>query len=197
MQCAVHGLQEEEGAKHGNHQAITDDESALEAHGNHQDCNHDEYRFHQVDGEGAERIAYPFGLVEYLVNLQAGREAVGFQLFHDFRHLISHLDNVGVARCSNQDTDGTCPVEEEFIAGRFFVSLLDTGNVTQAELVIVMSLDKHVADVFYGLELVADGHTDAVIAIIIITGIGGLVLSVQGGEHFHRLHAEVGHAVLK
>ena len=60
-----------------------------------------------------------------------------------------------------------------------------------------MSLDKHVADVFYGLELVADGHTDAVITIIIITGIAGLVLSVQGGKHFHRLHAEVGHAVLK
>ena len=78
LQCAVHGLQEEEGAKHGNHQAITDDESALEAHGNHEDCNHDEYRFHQVDGEGAKGIAYSFGLVEYLVNFQAGREAVGF-----------------------------------------------------------------------------------------------------------------------
>ena len=60
-----------------------------------------------------------------------------------------------------------------------------------------MSLDKHVADIFYGLELVADGHTDAVISIVIITGIASLILSVQCGEDFHRLYTQVGHAVLK
>ena len=117
-------------------------------------------------------------------------------MLHGTFHFCTHLDDVGIARYRYQNTDGTVAVIEQFIAYRFFVAFLDTGNVPETELVIVMPLDKHIADVLYGLELVAHRHSDAVVTIVVITGIAGLVLSVQGGKHFQGLHTEIGHAVL-
>ena len=65
------------------------------------------------------------------------------------------------------------------------------------ELVIVMPLDEHVSDVFCCLELIAYRNTDTVVAILVIASIGGLVLSVEGSQHFDGLYTQVRHTVLK
>ena len=60
-----------------------------------------------------------------------------------------------------------------------------------------MPLYQHATYVFHCPELVADGDADAVVAIVVVAAVGGLVLSVQGGEDFGGLYAEVCHAVLQ
>ena len=44
-----------------------------------------------------------------------------------------------------------------------------------------MTLNQHVTDILRGVETVAHTHTDAVIAVIVIAGIGCLVLVVDNG----------------
>ena len=111
--------------------------------------------------------------------------------------LSAHLHDVGIARGSHQDADGPLAVAVEGIACGFFVPLFDTGNVAQSELVVIMPLDKHLADVIYRLQFVGDMEADALVSVVEVAAVGGLVLPVERSEHFSRFHAEVGHAVLQ
>ena len=92
-----------------------------------------------------------------------------------------------------------CPfaVEEHFVAGRLFVSFFYLCDVAHAELVVVVSLYKHVADVLHSLEFVAYSYTDAVVTIVVIAAVSGLVLPVQGGKHLSWFHTQICHAVLQ
>ena len=112
-------------------------------------------------------------------------------------HFRAHLDDVGTAGGGDQDTDGALSVVEHFIAGGIFVALFDPGNITETQLVVVVSLDEHVADVVHTVELVADVDPYAHVTMVEVTGIGGFVLSVEGGQHFGGLDAQIGHTVLE
>ena len=109
----------------------------------------------------------------------------------------AHFHDVRTTGSCDEDSLRPFAVEEQFVAGRFFVSFLDAGDVAHAELVVVMPLYQHAAYVFHCPELVADGDADAVVAIVVVAAVGGLVLSVQGGEDFGGLYAEVCHTVLQ
>ena len=52
-----------------------------------------------------------------------------------------------------------------------------------------MSLNQHIAYVFYRLEFIADSDADAVVSVVVITAVCSLVLSVQGSENFGGFHA--------
>ena len=71
------------------------------------------------------------------------------------------------------------------------------GDVAQAKLVVIMSLDQHFSNIFYGFEFIVYCDSDTVVTIFIISCIGGFVLSVQGCQYFSRFYTEVGHAVLQ
>ena len=109
----------------------------------------------------------------------------------------THLDNVGIACGGYQDANGALAIAEELVAGGCFIPLFDMSNVAQAQLVIVVALDEHLAYIGNGLELVSYVEADALVAVIKVAAIGGFVLAVQGGEHFGRFHAQCGHAVLQ
>ena len=125
------------------------------------------------------------------------RQAAAFQLFQHSVYGFSDFDDVRTAGSGYQYAHCALAVVEQLVACRVLVAFLYLCDVAQAQLVVVMPLDKHVADVFHGFELVVDRHTDAVVTVFVVTGIGGLVLSVQGGKHFGRFHAQIGHAILK
>ncbi len=88
-------------------------------------------------------------------------------------------------------------VIEHFIACGVFVVFLYAGDVAQAELVVVVSLNQHLSDVVYGFELVVYRDADTAVAVFIISCIGGLVLAVQGCQYLGRFYTEVCHAVLQ
>ena len=129
--------------------------------------------------------------------LHACGQAAFFQLRQLLFYGSAHFHDVRTAGSCDEDSLRPFAVEEQFVAGRFFVSFLDAGDVAHAELVVVMPLYQHAAYVFHCPELVADGDADAVVAIVVVAAVGGLVLSVQGGEDFGGLYAEVCHTVLQ
>ena len=190
-------MQEQEGAEYGDNQTDSDNDSALESHSQHQNDYNDNDGFNQVDYESPQRSSYTLRLIEHFVALYTGGQAVFFQLRQFL--LYGGADFYNIRSAGGRDKNALRPfaVEEQFVAGRFFVSFFDTGNVAHTELVVVMSLNQHIAYVFYRLEFIADSDADAVVSVVVITAVCSLVLSVQGSENFGRFHAEVCHAVLQ
>ena len=108
-------------------------------------------------------------------------KAFDFQLLQFLFHLMPHFDNVGIRRSGHHYSYRTLTVIKQFVAGRIFIIFLNTGNVTQPQLIGIMSLNQHTTDILHRLKLVTDCHPDTIIAIIIVTSISRLVLSVQCG----------------
>ena len=131
------------------------------------------------------------------MNLYPGRQPVLLQLFHLTVHCHTDLHDVGITGSGNQDAHSPLSIAEHLVADRRFVPLLDAGDIAQAQLVVVMSLNQQVANVVHCFELVR--HVDAypVLAVVVISAIDRLVLSVQRGQHLGRFHAQIGHTVLQ
>ena len=103
-------------------------------------------------------------MIEYLVTLHACGQAAFFQLRQLLFYGSAHFHDVRTAGSCDEDSLRPFAVEEQFVAGRFFVSFLDAGDVAHAELVVVMPLYQHAAYIFHCPELVADGDADALYA---------------------------------
>ena len=129
--------------------------------------------------------------------IYSGRQTVIFQLRQLRFHGFADLHDIRTARSSYQNADRALLVIEHLVTGWIFIPLFDQGYVAQTQLVVVMALDKHLADVVHRFETIVHRHSDAVVPVIIVTTIGCLVLSVQGSQDFGRFHAKVGHAVLQ
>ena len=110
-------------------------------------------------------------------------------MLHLSVHFAPYLHNVGIARGGHQNANRTLVVAVEGIASGLLVALLNMGNVAQAQLVIIVSLDKHLSDLFHAFEFVRYVQTDALVPIVEVAAVGGLVLSVEGSQHFSRLHS--------
>ena len=138
-------MQEQEGAEYGDNQTDSDNDSALESHSQHQNDYNDNDGFNQVDYESPQRSSYTLRLIEHFVALYTGGQAVFFQLRQFL--LYGGADFYNIRSAGGRDKNALRPfaVEEQFVAGRFFVSFFDTGNVAHTELVVVMSLNQHIA----------------------------------------------------
>ena len=126
-----------------------------------------------------------------------GRQLVGFQFVQFLVDGITHLDDIRTSGCRDEQSQSTFAIVKELVARWVSIRLFDLGNVTQTQLVVVVPLNQHLADVFDGLEFITDCHTDALVAIVEIAGVGGLVLSVERGQYFSRLDTQVGHPILQ
>ena len=120
-----------------------------------------------------------------------------FQLRQFFFYGGADFHNIRFAGSCDKNSLGPFAVEEQFVTGGLFISFLYPGYVAHTELVVVMPLYQHIADVFHSLEFIADGHADTVVSIVIVAAVCGFVLAVQCSENFGRLHAKVCHAVLQ
>ena len=66
-------------------------------------------------------------------------------------------------------------------------------NISQAELVILMALYNHIANLLYLAEFVIDSHAHAFWPVVVISGIIDAILPLQRGEYLRRRNAQCRH----
>ena len=131
------------------------------------------------------------------MHLNAGGETRGAQLLEALLDGGTHLGDVGLGRSGYQNAQGTLSVVGHGVAHRLLDTLLHLGNVRDAQLVHLMTLDEHAADIAHCLELVRHSDAHTLVSVIVIAGIRGLVLAVECRKHLCRRHAQGGEFVLK
>ena len=194
---AVQRTEHKDGAHDDDDKAGTDDDAALDAHEEHEEHDNDEDGLYEVEGKSAQGIVHTVRLVEDLVAGHAHGKAGSLQLCDAAFHGTPHLGDVGTRRTGYEHADGRLVVIVEGIANGLLDALLHLGNVGHTELVTLMSLDEHPADVLHGAELVIHSDTHTLVTIVIVAGIVGAVLSVQRGKYLSGHHAHAGHLVLE
>ena len=110
---------------------------------------------------------------------------------------MPHFHDVRTTGSGYQNAQCTLTVIVHFVTDRLFIAFLYLCDVAQTQLVVIMSLNKHFAYIFYRLEFIIDSHTDPIVTIVIIAGIGSLVLTVQGSKNFSRLYTQICHTILQ
>ena len=111
-------------------------------------------------------------------------------------HLVAHFQYVVTARTGYADAQRPLSVAQHGVACHLFITLAHIGNVAYAQLVVVVSGDEHVGNVFHRAELVIHGDTYSSCPVVIISSIRGGVLSVERLYHFCRQHSEICHLLL-
>lgn len=132
-----------------------------------------------------------FGLIEDFVAFHSGGQTSGFEFFQLAFYGMAYFYNVRATGGGDEYTESTFMVIKHFIACGILVVFFYAGDVAQAKLVVIMSLDQHFSNIFYGFEFIVYCDSDTVVTIFIISCIGGFVLSVQCGENFGRFNTEV------
>ena len=168
---ALHEAQEQKTADDDDTERGADDDAALDAHEEHQDDHHNHHTLDEVRHEGAKRINDTLRLIEHLVHLNAGGETRGAQLLEALLDGGAHLGDVGLGRSGYQNAQGTLSVVSHGITHRFLDALLHLGNVRDAQLVHLMTLDEHAADIAHCLELVRHSDAHTLVSVIVIAGI--------------------------
>lgn len=138
-----------------------------------------------------------FGLIEDFVAFHSGGQTSGFEFDQLAFYGMAYFYNVRATGGGDEYTESTFMVIKHFIACGILVVFFYAGDVAQAKLVVIMSLDQHFSNIFYGFEFIVYCDSDTVVTIFIISCIGGFVLSVQCGENFGRFNTEVCHTVLQ
>ena len=197
MHGAVHISQHQERTKDDDRQTGTYDEAAAESHGKHQYNDHDEDGLYEVEYKLSQGFGHSLGLIEHLVAIHSCRETLLLEFGYSLLHGLAHLHYVRRAGRSHEDAQGRLPVIGDGIAYRTLRALLHLGDVCQSELVVLMSLDDHSFYVLHLSELVGHGHTHSLVAIVIISSIGSLVLTVQRGQYLGGQDSQTGHLVLQ
>ena len=195
LQRAVESFEHKQRTKHDGEQAEADDDSGLEAHREDEDNDNDEHRLEQVDEECVEGCLDALGLVEDLLELHAHRHRLT-KLRNSLLHLLADLHDVLVRYSCNRDAEGSLTVTLHLVACRIDITFIYPRHVSDAQLLVIVSLDYHVCDVVHMLEAVIDGYTDTMGAIVVVAGIGGAVLVVERLYDLNRHYAEVRHLVL-
>ena len=116
-----------------------------------------------------------------------------FQFLKPPFNLFAYFHDVRTRSGGNGNAQRRLAVISHRVAYRSDIVITYFGNISQAELVILMALYNHIANLLYLAEFVIDSHAHAVGPVVVISGIIDAILPLQRGEYLRRRNAQCRH----